>query len=94
MSDVSSDKFANDDTTSIDEIVGLEKLEQRGSFMFTLTENGKLFCVTLDRDYKINAWARITHADPFAHFISMASTVGLNNLNDPIEYMYALVRVT
>lgn len=86
--------FLNDDTTSIDEIVGLEKLEQRGSFMFTLTENGKLFCVTLDRDYKINAWTRITHADPLAHFISMASTVGLNNLNDPIEYMYALVRVT
>lgn len=44
---------------NIDPIVSMTKVENKSSVLFALTSSGLLRCVTLDRDYNINGWARI-----------------------------------
>lgn len=84
--------FNNDGTFSVDEIVGLEKLEQRGSYLYTMTEKGAGYVMAIDRDYKINAWARLTLGGTDAALISLCPFIGFSDSIDPMEYMYALVK--
>lgn len=43
----------------VDAIVGMAKFEAKSSILFVRTFLGRLYAVTLDRDYQINGWCRI-----------------------------------
>jgi hypothetical protein len=47
----------------IDDILECVKYEGRSSFMFVKTRRGNLRYVTLDREYKVNAWGRVFFGD-------------------------------
>lgn len=46
-----------------DDIIECTRYEARSSYLLVRTRRGKLFYVTLDRDYKVNAWGRIVLGD-------------------------------
>lgn len=43
----------------VDDIIECMKYESRSSYLLVRTRRGKVFYLTLDRDYKVNAWGRI-----------------------------------
>jgi len=43
----------------VDDIIELCRYEARSSFLLVKTRMGRLYYVTLDRDYSVNAWGRI-----------------------------------
>lgn len=49
----------DDELEQEDKIVEIFGAELDSSIIFAKTQNGRLLALTLDRDYKINAWARI-----------------------------------
>lgn len=48
------------DNGNIDNIVEIIRVESDGSYVLAKTQNGRLLCLAIDRDYKVNAWCRIT----------------------------------
>jgi hypothetical protein len=46
-------------TTGVDRIMELSKTEGASSLLWVLSNTGKLYVLTLDRDYQVNAWSRI-----------------------------------
>lgn len=47
------------DIKGIDKIVQMAKTENKSSLLFARTMSGRIYGVTLDRDYQINAWFRV-----------------------------------
>lgn len=58
--------FVNKGQASRDEIIKIVKYQDTGSsYLIVHTESGKCYYVTLDRDYKVNAWGRIYLANGY-----------------------------
>lgn len=86
----------------IDRIAEMVRWETDSSMLIVRTQSGKLYGVTLDRDYSVNAWFRVTigtssnqrtMAPPISYPYVISTTVRTNPVDRRKELVVATIRV-
>ena len=82
----------------VDDIIEIIRFESRSSYLFCKTRYGKLYYITLDRDYQVNAWGRIVLGsgteDTYPYDNSPKVLAMANNSFAPSSSIYMLVERT